>query len=354
MNDDRNHLWKVAEDAQERVESLVTSTSHPMGVDVGTSKIVATRRMGKELQAATQINAFIPVPYSPVTERTLQSQPDISYFRDGDELVIFGSATERLANLFNAESRRPMADGLLNPRERAAMPVLEAILETMVPKARNADESLAFSVPAAVPGREAELTYHEATLRRFFQGLGYKPVPLNEGLAVVFAELERENFTGIGISFGGGMCNAALAFLSIPSILVGIPKGGDFIDRSVGAVVNEQPTRVKVLKEEGCDLSKPPGGKLEGALSIYYEELVETVVEALRRSLSRAEKLPRTDRPLPVVLAGGTAKPRGFRELFERTLKARPFPVEISDVRLASDPVTATGRGALVAAVYEK
>ncbi len=210
MNDDRNHLWKVAEDAQERVESLVTSTSHPMGVDVGTSKIVATRRMGKELQAATQINAFIPVPYSPVTERTLQSQPDISYFRDGDELVIFGSATERLANLFNVESRRPMADGLLNPREHAAMPVLEAILETMVPKARNVDESLAFSVPAAVPGREAELTYHEATLRRFFQGLGYKPVPLNEGLAVVFAELERENFTGIGISFGGGMCNAAL------------------------------------------------------------------------------------------------------------------------------------------------
>ncbi len=118
--------------------------------------------------------------------------------------------------------------------------------------------------------------------------------------------------------------------------------------------MNEQPTRVKVLKEEGFDLTKPPGGKLESALSIYYEELVETVVEALRRSLSRAEKLPRTDRPLPVVLAGGTAKPRGFRELFERTLHARPFPVEISDVRLASDPVTATGRGALVAAVYEK
>ena len=53
---------------------------------------------------------------------------------------------------------------------------------------------------------------------------------INEGLAVVFSELEDENFTGIGISCGGGMCNVALAYLSIPSIMFSIPKGGDFID----------------------------------------------------------------------------------------------------------------------------
>jgi hypothetical protein len=354
MADSKEQLWKVAEDSPERIEDLVKAGSHPLGLDVGTSKIVAARRNGRELQSATQLNAFIPVPFTPFTERTIQNQSDISYFRDGEDLVIFGSATERFANMFNAEARRPMADGLLNPREKQSMPVLEAILQTMVPKSRAAGEVLAFSVPAATPGKEAELTYHEATLRRYFTGHGYKAVAINEGLAVIFSELEDHNFTGIGVSCGGGMCNAALAYLSIPSIMFSIAKGGDFIDRSVGAVVNELATRVKVHKEQSLDLSRAPRDKVEKALHIYYEDVVESLVDGLRKAVSRAEKLPKADRPLPIVLSGGTAKPKGFKELFEKTLRARPMPIEIAEIRMATDPLTATARGALIAAMYEK
>jgi len=256
--------------------------------------------------------------------------------------------------MFNAECRRPMSDGLLNPREKAATPVLETILQRMVPKARTSGEILAFSVPAAAEGKAAELTYHEATLRRFFESMGYRAIAINEGLAVIFSELEDQNFTGIGISCGGGMCNVALAFLSIPSIMFSIPKGGDYIDISVGSVVNEHATRVKVIKEEGLDLSKAPKDKFEKALHIYYEDVVETLVETLRRSISKAEKLPRTDRPLPIVLSGGTVKPRGFKDLFERSLRGRSMPIDIAEVRLARDPLTATAKGALIAAMYEK
>jgi actin-like ATPase involved in cell morphogenesis len=256
--------------------------------------------------------------------------------------------------MFNAEVRRPMSDGLINPREKMALPVLEAIIQSLLPKAKTQGEILAFSVPAAPVGKEAELTYHEATLRRHFEGMGYKAVAINEGLAVVFSELEDNNFTGIGLSCGGGMCNGTLAFLSIPSIMFSIAKGGDYIDQAVGSVVGESATRVKVMKEEGLDLTRAPKDKFEKALHIYYEDLVESLVEALRRAMSRAEKMPKSDRPLPIVIAGGTAKPRGFKELFERALKGRNLPVEISGVRLAGDPLTATARGALIAAMYEK
>jgi tRNA A37 threonylcarbamoyltransferase TsaD len=133
-----------------------------------------------------------------------------------------------------------------------------------------------------------------------------------------------------------------------------IAKGGDYIDHAVGSVVGESATRVKVIKEEGVDLGRAPKDKVEKALHIYYEDLVDSLVEALRRAMSRAEKMPRADRPLPIVIAGGTAKPRGFKELFERALKSRSLPVEISGVRLAGDPLTATARGALIAAMYEK
>jgi actin-like ATPase involved in cell morphogenesis len=348
----KDHLWKIAQEAEERIDDLMKTGASPMGVDVGTAKVVVSRRKGKEIESGAELNAFIPVPYSKFTE-TILGQNDIAYYREGAELVIYGTATERFANMFNAECRRPMADGLLNPREKRAMPVLEAILTNMVLKPKTAGETLAFSVPAAIRGREAALTYHEATLRGFFQSQGYKPVAINEGLAVIFSELEDNNFTGIGISCGGGMCNVTLAFLSIPSILLGIAKGGDYIDSAVGAVINEHATRVKSMKEEGVDLSRQPKDKFERALRIYYEELIETLVEGLSRELSTEEK-PRTDRPIPIVLSGGTSKPRGFRDMFEKALRTRTLPIEISEVRMAKDPLTATARGALIAALYEK
>ncbi|HUG53883.1 MAG TPA: hypothetical protein VMR21_09785 [Vicinamibacteria bacterium] len=352
MDERKDHLWKVAQETEERIEHLVDPNA--LGLDVGTSKVVAAKRKGKEqIDTGSQLNAFIPVPYSRFTEAIL-GQNEISYYREEDELIIYGSATEKFANMFNANVRRPMSDGLINPRERFAMPVLEAILQKLVPKARAQGDVLAFSVPAAVEGKEAQLTYHEATLRRHFESMGYKPHAINEGLAVIFSELEENNFTGIGISCGGGMCNVTLAYLSIPSMMFSIAKGGDYIDDAVGSVTGEQPTRVKVIKEEGLDLSKAPKDKYEKALRIYYEDLVESLVEKLRHAISQADKLPRSDRPLPIVLSGGTAKPRGFKEMFEKALGARRLPVEVSAVRMAADPLTATARGALIAALYEK
>jgi hypothetical protein len=150
------------------------------------------------------------------------------------------------------------------------------------------------------------------------------------------------------------MCNVTLAYLSIPSLMFSITKGGDHIDDAVASVTGEQSTRVKVIKEEGLDLSKAPKDKYEKALRIYYEDLVEQLVDTLKSSLSQQDKLPRPDRPLPIVLSGGTAKPRGFKEMFEKALAARHLPIDVAGVKMASDPLTATARGALIAALYEK
>ena len=353
MSERQDRLWKPGAASQEEIEKLVETSSNPIGLDVGTSKIAVARKTGNDVKASSELNAFFQVPHSRFTEKILE-QNQITNYREGDELVIYGTATERFANMFNAEARRPMADGLLNPRERAAMSVIEAILKQMLPRAATKGEALSFSVPAPANGKEAELTYHEASMRRVFEGYGYDALAINEGLAVVFAELENENFTGVGISCGGGMCNVTLAFLSIPSIMFSITKGGDFIDASAGSVLAEQATRIKVIKEEGLDLSRSPRNKYEKALQIYYEDLIHSLVGALKQSLNRAEQLPRADRPLPIVLSGGAAKPKGFRDLFEKAVRGTSLPIEISEVRMAADPLTTTARGALIAALYEK
>jgi hypothetical protein len=110
---------------------------------------------------------------------------------------------------------------------------------------------------------------------------------------------------------------------------------------------------VRLIKEESLDLSRQPKDRITSALYIYYEEVVNTIVNRLREEFEASRQLPRIERPMPIVLSGGTAKPRGFLQKFETAVRANGFPVQISDVRMASDPLTATARGCYIAAMSE-
>jgi len=149
------------------------------------------------------------------------------------------------------------------------------------------------------------------------------------------------------------MCNVALAFMSIPVMTFSMNKAGDYIDRNVGNVTGELPTRIRLIKEESLDLSRAPQNKYESALHIYYDDVVLSLVESLRSALAETKNLPRIDKPIPIVLSGGTAKPKGFLEKFQQALKQDGFPLDISEIRMAADPLTATARGCLIAAMYD-
>ena len=53
--------------------------------------------------------------------------------------------------------------------------------------------------------------------------------------------------------------------------------------------------------------------------------------------------------PLPFLFDRRAEAPRTAS-----ALKGRSLPIAISEVRLSTDPLTATARGALIAAMYEK
>jgi hypothetical protein len=324
--------------------------SGAVGLDIGTSRVVvANGPNGSRTQS--QHNAFVSVPYAKMTENILD-QNRMVHYRNGKELFVYGNDSERFATFFNAVPRRPMQHGVLNAHEPMGQLVIQAIIEGVLPKSKK-NETLFFSVPGKGESADANLVYHEAVLKSFLQSLGYQPKAVNEGLAVVFSELQSENFTGIGISLGGGMCNVCVSFLSVPMLSFSLPKAGDYVDESVAEVTAEPVTRVRLQKEESLDLSRPPKDKLSSALHIYYEEVIQNLIDKLRDEFENSNNLPRIDRPLPMVLSGGTAKPRGFLQKFDGMLKARGFPAQISEVRMASDPLTATARGCYIAAQSE-
>jgi actin-like ATPase involved in cell morphogenesis len=322
-----------------------------LGLDVGTSRICLANRAGDDYQYRTQLNAFVTLPYSRITESVLKKEA-IPHSVNGPEIVVHGNEAEKFADLMDIETRRTMNHGVLSSTESESLSMIRQIIGSLVSPVRD-KQKLCYTVPAAALGTEDNLTYHDATLRQILTDLGYEVKSINEGLAVVYAELESTNFTGIGISCGGGLCNVCFSYLSIPVVSFSIPKAGDYIDSSAASMTGERATRIRILKEDGFHFNGFFADKIKQAIGVYYDDMIHGLVGGMKEALKSARKMPKLSRPLPMVLSGGTALPDGFRDRFETILKEQDFPLPVSEIRMAADPLHTAARGALVAALTD-
>jgi len=325
-------------------------TSNVLGLDVGTSRISVAREDSGGFKFRTELNAFVNIPYSKMTENVLKRENIPHAVQDGG-IVVHGNESEKFADLLNVEIRRTMTAGLLSPSEPESLNMMRQILSSML--GEEGPRKLVFTVPAPPVGAQDSLTYHEATIRQILSDLGYEVRSVNEGLAVIYSELESSNYTGIGISCGGGLCNVCMAYLSVPVLSFSIPRAGDYIDLSAASVTGERANRIRLVKEESFHLNGFFNDKVHQVLGVYYDEMIRTLVQSLKEALAGAKTLPRLGRPIPLVLSGGTTLPSGFRERFEKILKEENLPVPVSEVRLASEPLHGSAKGALIAAMTD-
>ncbi len=322
------------------------------GLDVGTSRIVAAQRQEKDIQFDTQLNAFVTIPFSKLTQGVLKKE-QIPHLVQDSEITVYGNESERFANLFHRDTRRPMLRGVLNPDEGNSLTLVRQIVQLVMGEGEGQGRRICFSVPAPPLGAANEVNEHENSLKDMLQKMGYDAHPISEGLAVVYGELEASNYTGIGISCGGGLCNVCLAYLSVPVFSFSIPKAGDFIDASVSQLRGEPATRIRTIKEESFHFNGHFVNKIQQALAQYYEDMIQALVAALRDEFASVQNMPKLNRPIPLVLSGGSVMPPGFRDRFEKSLREIDLPVAIAEVRMASNPMVSTARGALVAALSE-
>jgi hypothetical protein len=322
-----------------------------LGLDVGTSRIVVARNAERKYEYAAELNAFLTLPFSRLTQNLLQRE-NVFHEVHGSDIVVAGNDAQKFAEIFHVETRRPMRNGVLNPQEPHSFAVVRSIIERLVGRAAVEGQKVFFSVPARPDdGEEGSNSYHEASIRQILSGLGYEPTPIEEGLAVVFGELGGSNYTGIGISCGSGLCNVCLAVLSVPVISFSINKAGDFIDNQAALATGDLATRTRVFKEQSFQLNGLTNDRVRNALTVYYEEVIENLVRSLHDRLSAAQKLPKLDQAIPLVLSGGTVSPQGFLTNFGKAMSDRSFPLRLSEVRVSSDPLNSTARGALMAAL---
>jgi hypothetical protein len=324
--------------------------TQPIGLDVGTSRIVVARVTDKRYYYEAQLNAFLTLPFSRLAENLLQKENVFHEVQDSD-IIVAGDDAQKFAEVFHVETRRPMRNGVLNPKESHSLAVVRKIIHKLAGRASFDGQKAFFSVPAPMPEGDCGIAYHEASIRAMLTEMGYDAKPVQEGLAVVFGELGESNYTGIGVSCGSGLCNVCLAVLSVPVISFSVPKAGDFIDNNAALVTGELATRLRVQKEKSFRLNGLSADRVQNALTVYYMDMIATLADALREQIASSQRLPKLEHSVPLVLSGGTAIPGGFVEKFTAALRASEFPVGLSEVRVSPDPLNATARGALMAAL---
>src|SRR5260221_4446792 len=238
--------------------------------------------------------------------------------------------------MFHVEARRRMMNGILNPGEADGLPVIRQIITRLLGRARKPGQTLYFSVPAPAFGvNDDKFTFHETTLRECLRELGYEPKSISEGLAVVYGELGDSNFTGIGISCGGGMCNVCLAYLSVPVISFSLAKGGDYIDCNSASAIRDLATSVRVEKERGFRFHGFFENKVFHALSVYYDDVIQSLVKGMPEAFSNSAQLPNLKQTVPLLLSGGTAMPAGFPDPFQKAPPAGVFPIRLPEIPTA-------------------
>jgi hypothetical protein len=322
------------------------------GLDVGTVNLVAAaQNADNEIELKTQRNVFLDVEITPYTKAML-TKLEVGYVIQGKRMYILGEPAFKLSNVLNRRSRRPMKDGLISPKEQDALPIMKLLIGSILDEPRIPQEVCFYSVPGDPLDSDLSVAYHRDLFDAVLKALGYKPSHILEGHAVTFAELGEEDFTGIGISCGGGMFNVCVAYKSMPALSFSTARSGDWVDMNVAQALGIKPEKAAMIKEQGVDLMAPKNRE-EDAIAIYYRNLIQYNITNIAERFRSADNMPSFKDPISVVFSGGTSMAGNFIELVKDVFKKIEFPIPVKEIRMAKDPLNATAKGALVAAQLE-
>lgn len=324
------------------------------GLDIGTTFLCSAQKRESQVNFKTQRNVFFDIERTDFTENILE-RSNITYVSAGDKIYVVGNDAIKFANVLNRNPRRPMKKGVISPDETEALPIMELLIKSVLGLPPEKDEIIYYSVPGSPVDADFNIIYHQNVIKGFLEKWGYRPKPINEGLAVIFSEMTEDNFTGMGISFGGGMANVCLSLMAVPVFSFSVAKAGDWIDEQVAKVANEPVSKVTTFKEASLNLKKPENQmtRVEQALLIYYNSMIEYVLEQIKKEIVRSGSLPKFEKPFPIIISGGTACPPGFLERFKEIFKENNFPLKIKEIKLAPHPLYTVAKGTLIAAITE-
>jgi len=331
------------------------------GLDCGTCFLACASRGSdqSDVHVESVRDAFLDIEAEASTLNMLKMS-NVNYVQEGDTVYIVGEPAMSVANLLKREARRPLSKGVMSAGERDAEKMLVILLRTILKDPSVDDEKVFYSIPAKAIDRDMDVIYHEAMFKKIIESLGYKATSMNEAAAIVYSNCAPEGFTALASSFGAGMVNTSLVYRTMVGMSFSLSESGDWIDGSAAKAVGTTATRIMSIKEKGVDLLDPGAGDPKNvrereAIVVYYRNLIHHVIDAIKREFKKDSGSIELTDPIPWVISGGTALARNFLEFFKREFEhdRASFPIEISEIRMAKDPLNDVAKGLLIAAMNE-
>jgi actin-like ATPase involved in cell morphogenesis len=330
------------------------------GVDIGTCFLVGATPTDSSGLADVSIrsirDAFLDVENEPATKNMLKMSK-VPYIEKGDMLYIVGDPALRIANMLKKEVRRPLSKGVIAAGEKDAEKILYVLLEEVVGKPKTPGEVCFYSVPAPSVDTDMNIAYHEAIFKKILTQFGYTAEPMNEAAAIVYSNAADEGFTALATSCGAGMVNTALLYQTMIGMKFSTARSGDFIDENAAKAVGKTASQIMAIKEQGVNLLDYKEGdpKYEAereAIIIYYKNMIRYTMDNIKKEFRKSDSSVQINEPIPWILSGGTSKAKNFLELFKQEFdKISDFPISISEIRMASDPLNDVAKGLLIAAM---
>jgi len=330
-----------------------------LGFDVGTYNLISCSRQENNYEYKREVNGFVKLNIESRAIFNMMEKSGVKLVEFPDENVAYAlgkNAVEMARTLPNVELLRPMKDGCLNPKEHYAQEIMSMMIHGMIGEIEQDNTTLFYSVPANALNEETDADYHQKVLQQIFddyesdQGFKLDARPINEALALVYAELEEKAWTGIGISCGSGMVNICYSIFGAPVFQFSIVNSGDWIDKQASKALGETTTTYVNRQKEKIDFTIQQDELVFRAIKTQYEIMIHNTVNKIVEGFEKAGHNTRTDKPVDIILAGGTATPNGFEELFKEALNKVKLPIKVGEIIKPKEPVKSVARGCLVAA----
>lgn len=331
------------------------------GFDCGTYNLVhCNRDKDGNFEYHREVNAFLEMPLENRFVFDMMKKAGVPLIEREKKAYALGEAAVNMTYTMSAlELKRPMIHGCVNPKEKDAFQIMSIMMHSLINNVQKDGETLYYCIPANAVNQDTDADYHQRILDAIFKAYksetGYKvdAHPINEALALVYAELGKKAYTGISASFGAGMINICYAMYGSPVFTFAIVNSGDWIDRQAAKATGESISFINKEKTK-IDLTQQPKNLVERAIHTQYQLMIEHAVNGLKKGFSDVNKTVRTDGEIDVVIAGGTSSPNGFAELFKDTISKVELPIKVGNIIKPSDPLYSVARGCLVAAEASK
>lgn len=179
-----------------------------IGADCGTYNLINCKRDDEgNFSYKKEVNAFIELPLENRFVFNMMKQAGVPLIERDSIAYALGEAAVNMAYTMNSlELKRPMVAGCVNPKEKDAFQIMSIMLHSLIGEVSKDKELLYYSVPANAINEETDADYHGKILEAIFKsyrsekGFSVDPRPINEALAIIYAELAHKSYTGVAMS----------------------------------------------------------------------------------------------------------------------------------------------------------